>query len=283
MTCTAPYEDLARGLPPALHRLLVDCEPPCSVSVSELALVLELLPPSRPAASLQSLRMLRMLRGLPPELEAESETPPFVLRRAGALAPGSTARLRAAVDEHLDASGRVQVEDTEIRAHMLGLSFSSQLVLDRAALEALVGIDAVAVLWRLPAEVAAGRAAAAAGQHSTAALSSAGGSTDGAAPPEFRGAVEISVRRYSPDARPWVPFHHDRATCTVNVALAPDSAHSGGTLLGFTKAEGAWSIGRSEGEVTAHGADLLHAVTRLKGGARYSLILFFGPRGGGEG
>jgi hypothetical protein len=34
-------------------------------------------------------------------------------------------------------------------------------------------------------------------------------------------------------------------------------------------------IGRSEGDATVHSATLLHAVTRMRGGVRYSLILFF--------
>ena len=36
--------------------------------------------------------------------------------------------------------------------------------------------------------------------------------------------VEIFIRRYSSDERPWIPMHCDSARLTCNVALVPDTA-----------------------------------------------------------
>ena len=37
------------------------------------------------------------------------------------------------------------------------------------------------------------------------------------------------------------------------------------------------SIRRAEGEATVHSSSLLHGVTRMRSGVRYSLIMFFAP------
>ena len=94
---------------------------------------------------------------------------------------------------------------------------------------------------------------------------------------------EMFVRRYSPGTRPWIPFHPDRYEITVNVALSADVDHSGGRLLGVFGGA-VQELLRSEGEATVHSSSLLHAVTRMTGGTRYSLILFFDrkPRHPGE-
>eukprot|EP00929_Paragymnodinium_shiwhaense_P032032 TRINITY_DN17826_c0_g1_i3.p1 TRINITY_DN17826_c0_g1~~TRINITY_DN17826_c0_g1_i3.p1 ORF type:complete len:381 (-),score=53.07 TRINITY_DN17826_c0_g1_i3:417-1559(-) len=85
----------------------------------------------------------------------------------------------------------------------------------------------------------------------------------------------IFVRRYSADSRPWFPFHVDSARLTINVALCDDSTFQGGRLLACC--EGAVRLlSRREGEATAHSSTLLHGVTMMTAGVRYSLILFFG-------
>jgi hypothetical protein len=298
----AEDEELASGLPPALRRLLVDGEPPSAVSAADLAAALSLPPPPPAAASLRSLRMLRILRGLPPELEPEADDiPAVVLRDAGVLSPAACAALRAAVDAHLDSNPGCAAEapTAQARQHLLASAFSSQLVLDRPALERIIGAPAVQRLWRLPAALLAGHTAAtgcaAADSDAAGCLAPAVTAHPLAGPPPlapsardcndalspFEGEVEISIRRYSPDARPWVPFHHDRCTATVNVALSADRSHAGGRLLGYERRGGAWQVEREEGEATAHGPGLMHAVSRLQSGRRYALILFFGPRGGG--
>jgi predicted 2-oxoglutarate/Fe(II)-dependent dioxygenase YbiX len=74
--------------------------------------------------------------------------------------------------------------------------------------------------------------------------------------------------------QPWTSFHFDNAETTVNVALSPDDDHSGGRLLGLFGGA-VQSIERGEGEATVHSSSLLHGVSRMTGGVRYSLIMFF--------
>lgn len=61
---------------------------------------------------------------------------------------------------------------------------------------------------------------------------------------------------------------------TVNVALSDDAGHEGGrlhTLLGGAQQV----IERREGEATVHRDDIMHAVSAMRSGVRYSLIMFF--------
>ena len=94
------------------------------------------------------------------------------------------------------------------------------------------------------------------------------------------GAVELRemfVRRYSVCTRPWIAFHPDAYELTLNVALSADDAHVGGKLLGI--ADGRVQVfERREGEATLHSSKLLHGVSRMTSGTRYSLILFFDRR-----
>ena len=93
-------------------------------------------------------------------------------------------------------------------------------------------------------------------------------------PSEHR--IECFVRRYSRETRPWIGFHCDRAAATVNVALADDSLHAGGRLLVASQGE-LNKLERTEGEATCHQSSLLHAVSAVRDGVRYSLIVFFHP------
>ena len=86
---------------------------------------------------------------------------------------------------------------------------------------------------------------------------------------------EIFVRRYTGGTRPWNPFHHDAAAVTINVALGDDAAFAGGRLLAVRRSR-VEAIERGEGEATVHDSRLLHAVSRITGGVRYSLIMFLG-------
>ena len=88
---------------------------------------------------------------------------------------------------------------------------------------------------------------------------------------------EILVRRYSSDTRPWIAFHADSAAVTANVALSADALHEGGRLVAVAN-DTVTALVREEGEATVHDARLLHAVSCMRGGVRYSLILFFGQR-----
>ena len=87
--------------------------------------------------------------------------------------------------------------------------------------------------------------------------------------------TEIFVRRYTGATRPWNPFHQDSAAVTINVALNNDAEYAGGRLLAVLNDQVA-SISRAEGEATVHDSRLLHAVSRMVSGVRYSLIMFFG-------
>ena len=86
---------------------------------------------------------------------------------------------------------------------------------------------------------------------------------------------DIFVRRYAGGTRPWNPFHHDSAAVTVNVALCSDDSFVGGKLVAVCKGEVS-TLSREEGEATIHDSRLLHAVTRITSGVRYSLICFIG-------
>jgi hypothetical protein len=89
--------------------------------------------------------------------------------------------------------------------------------------------------------------------------------------------IEMMLRRYSRDTRPWIQFHCDRAAVTANIALRPDRLHEGGRLICVVDGE-LESVEREEGEATVHASSLLHAVTAMQLGVRYSLIVFFHRR-----
>lgn len=97
------------------------------------------------------------------------------------------------------------------------------------------------------------------------------------APVRARGVallIKAFIRRYSAETRPFNPFHKDTCGTTVNVALSPDSGHQGGRLLGVCDGK-VQVLERDEGEATVHSSDMLHGVSRMTDGVRYSLILFF--------
>ena len=102
-----------------------------------------------------------------------------------------------------------------------------------------------------------------------------GGATLGtAAPPNRLSAEYIFARRYSSQSRPWFPLHPDSAAITVNVALSDDAEHTGGRLVGLYDGR-IQTLERAEGEAVVHTSALIHGVTRMSEGVRYSLILFF--------
>ena len=86
--------------------------------------------------------------------------------------------------------------------------------------------------------------------------------------------VQAYIRRYSRSTRPWLGFHTDRSVATVNVALAADSTHEGGRLHAVLDGEHR-IVEREEGEATVHGDDVMHAVSTMRTGVRYSLVLLF--------
>jgi hypothetical protein len=212
------------------------------------------------------------------------------------------AALRNAVDAERDRT-------TDTRDHFAQHTLS----LDRARLTALVGDEAVARLVALPMDWLSqrrdeasehARAEARSLRHAqTAAASSSDDATTDAeaaqAPPAAdatrleaalsaaRAATEalrqaladglapqVYLRRYSRDTRPWLNFHTDRSHVTINIAVAADATHEGGRLHAVLN--GAHRIiEREEGEATVHTDDVMHAVSAMRGGVRYSLVILF--------
>jgi len=87
----------------------------------------------------------------------------------------------------------------------------------------------------------------------------------------------IMIRRYSSATRPWFPFHFDGSILSMNVALNDDSEYRGGTLLAILHDE-VRAFPRAEGTALVHSSALLHAVTCMREGVRYTLIVFFGHK-----
>ena len=128
-----------------------------------------------------------------------------VLRRPRLLSPEACAALRGAVDRE-----RRTVADSIDGAP------NHQLNLSRERLAELIGEAAVSALWELP--LALGE------------TKSGGAASDARAPPP----PQVFVRRYTPETRPWTPWHVDRAAVTVNVALSEEGSCVGGELLTLT-------------------------------------------------
>jgi hypothetical protein len=89
--------------------------------------------------------------------------------------------------------------------------------------------------------------------------------------------IGIFVRRYSPSTRPCFPFHKDSNAYTANIALSNPTDHQGGTLLCLVSGA-VRTCERGLGVATVHGNDVLHAVTPVTAGTRYSLLIFFHER-----
>jgi hypothetical protein len=86
--------------------------------------------------------------------------------------------------------------------------------------------------------------------------------------------VDLFLRRYTLEGRPWIAFHRDVSGVTLNVALSDDGAVTGGRLHAILGGRHR-ILTREEGEVTGHSDDLMHAVSAIRAGVRYSLIALF--------
>jgi hypothetical protein len=190
-----------------------------------------------------------------------------VLRRRGAIDAAGCAALRRAVDAQRDVT-RDSVDNMA----------QHQLNIDADRLTALIGRPQVLALFRMADELlATQRAEANARAEATGRAPSAATleATDAA---EGGFNVDGFVRRYTRETRAWIGFHHDVSTCTINVALSSDAEHAGGRLhaiIGDGERARHTTIAREEGEAAAHGEDIMHAVSAMSSGTRYSLILFF--------
>jgi hypothetical protein len=89
-----------------------------------------------------------------------------------------------------------------------------------------------------------------------------------------RVGIFIRVYERSAQGRPWMPFHSDGNAWTVNVALNDDEDFDGGRLLALTN--GALQfLERHQGDATCHRGSVYHAVSAMKRGKRFSMLLFF--------
>jgi len=95
--------------------------------------------------------------------------------------------------------------------------------------------------------------------------------------PELSARVpRLVLRRCAPFAHGknrGINFHRDHAVVTVNVALNSDSEYEGGRLVVITP-DTATMFQRPAGHAAIMDTALVHGVTALQGGFRYSLIAF---------
>ena len=189
--------------------------------------------------------------------EYPTETALDLLSVKGAIDAAGCETLRRAVD----ATRSVVLDSVDqMPEHQLDLS--------RDELEGYLGTSTVAKLWRLPRRLASQRESGVPGETSDEPPANRWANPE----PQYR--VVLFVRRYCRETRPMINFHRDTCAVTVNVALAADEAHTGGRLLAILD-DGLHEIRREEGEATVHPSDVLHAVTAVREGVRYSLLLFF--------
>ena len=245
----AGYAELAQKMGPAVRSLVVHNADPSKVPVDDVLddLGMPKVAPCPPSYS--GLRSLSLLNMLPKPTGRATD----ILRVDEALRPEACAELRRAVNQASFSA-----------ADSVDGCTDYQLNLTRPELEALVGADAVDRLWSM-AHGALQRFRSETMSHKDQVASTS----------QLLEAHEIFVRRYTPSTRPWFPFHKDRSELTINVALADDAAHGGGRLICLL--DGAVQLEeRVEGAATVHPSSLMHAVSRMTSGARFSLIIFFG-------
>jgi len=120
-------------------------------------------------------------------------------------------------------------------------------------LTALLGRDTVTTLLKLPERL---------------------GAPAGLATEELYDRIHIFLRMYSPQTRPYIAFHADTCAYTVNIALNNDNGFDGGRLLAL-QGSTLTAPSRRVGTAILHAGTLVHGVTKIERGTRYSLILFF--------
>jgi hypothetical protein len=236
------YSALADRMPPLVHSLLFDNRDPAEVDAGEL---LEALRQDNSAHDWAS-RLNDALRTVDATLNAAQCT-----------------TLRNAIDSSAATSMLIDSVD--------GL-LEHQLNLTHEDFQALLGKEAVDRLHTLAVKSHAEFTLA--GPMADAAAASAAREA-GVRPPLLPDAPhEIFIRRYCPETRPWFGFHTDRSSLTLNIALSDDAAHAGGRLVAILHGK-VHVCQRREGTATLHSSTLLHAVTRMLSGVRYSLIVFY--------
>ena len=83
----------------------------------------------------------------------------------------------------------------------------------------------------------------------------------------------LFLRLYSQETRSLIPFHHDISDYTCVIALNDQSDFSGGDFImlnGDNLEKAAWK----QGEALLHSGNLIHGVSKMNAGKRYSLVMF---------
>ena len=256
------FAEQASRLPPSIRRLLVENADPKDVS----------------AAAVLRASGVGRAQGLAAWRDLYRPASEVLMQASASLDGTACAALRKSVDDaaqkwesgawcpHYARNGKDTVD---------GLR-DWQVNLDRTRLAALVTADAFETITRtLPARYDQSRGSAQVEpplslRHRLAACSLA----HSLAPQARLMVRQAFVRRYTAATRPWFAFHTDTAQLTANIALSASTEHEGGELLALLEGT-VQRLGRSEGEATVHPSSLLHGVSRIRGGVRYSLIVFY--------
>lgn len=82
---------------------------------------------------------------------------------------------------------------------------------------------------------------------------------------------EIVIRRCFAHGK-FINFHTDFSRKTLQVALNNDTEYEGGRLVYLTEGK-VHTPERKAGSITIHENDIVHGVTKLESGIRYSLFL----------
>jgi hypothetical protein len=90
----------------------------------------------------------------------------------------------------------------------------------------------------------------------------------------------VIVRRVIADGR-LIPFHRDKVSSSVIVALSPETAYEGGCLL-YVDGDHLVRAPRSPGDACILTHEVVHGVTPLTAGARHTLIVFSDDGQGNE-
>lgn len=258
---SAQWRERAREMSPLTRRLLVLDTAPSAVDAAAL---LRETTESAPLTKYMAARAA-----------LHAEEPAALLRVARVLDAAACARLRAAVD----ANGTASVDSVDrLREHVLYVRAPE--------LRQMLGDAALDALLALPRRFLQGTRPPPPPQTKEGTHRSKRGRVPRPPPGSQHALFDCFLRRYSAAAdgdQLLTSFHMDTADVTVNVALTDDAQIEGGVLLGVY-GHGVHSIVRAEGDATVHSSSLLHGVTRMRAGTRYSMIMFHSPlRGGGGG
>ena len=191
-----------------------------------------------------------------------------VVTRKRALTAESCAALRRVIDSEMPTTARDGTDESEDGLAQQKLRISVERLIE------LTSRSEIESLWRLADEVLALQRQEAYA-HADAVGKVVPVETAAATEAAHGGFhVDLFLRRYTLEGRPWIAFHRDVSGVTLNVALSDDGAVTGGRLHAILGGRHR-ILTREEGEVTGHSDDLMHAVSAIRAGVRYSLIALF--------